>query len=170
MAENYGVSSQIDQVDQKIIDALSRDGRMTVTALAEAVGLSKTPCQQRLKRLQEGGIIHGFRAVVNTKALGLDHVAFAEVKLSDTREAALQAFNAAVRNVPEIEECHMIAGAFDYLLKVRTRDMRAYRAVLGEVISNLPHVANSSTHVSMEAVKETAHRKKSGVVIQPLQN
>lgn len=145
---------QIDLLDRKIIAALVRDGRMPVTELAQVVGLSKTPCQQRLKRLRERGVIQGFRAVIDPGKLGLDHIAFAEVKLSDTREAALRAFNAAVRAVPEIEECHMIAGAFDYLLKVRTADMRAYRAVLGEVISNLPHVANSSTHVSMEAVKD----------------
>ncbi|MEM7438735.1 MAG: Lrp/AsnC ligand binding domain-containing protein [Pseudomonadota bacterium] len=154
MTEENAKSDQIDRIDLKIIAALRKDGRMAVTALASEVGLSKTPCQQRLKRLQAAGVIQGFRAVVNPNALGLNHVAFVEVKLSDTRETALQAFNEAVRAVPEIEECHMIAGAFDYLLKVRTRDMRAYRTVLGEVISNLPHVANSSTHVSMEAVKE----------------
>ncbi|MCE8467541.1 Lrp/AsnC ligand binding domain-containing protein, partial [Rhodovulum sulfidophilum] len=84
------------------------------------------------------------------------HVAFVELRLSDTREAALRAFNAAVRAIPEIEECHMIAGGFDYLLKVRTADMAAYREVMGERISALPHVANSSTFVAMEAVKEVA--------------
>lgn len=145
---------QIDLIDRKIIAALARDGRLPVTELAQVVGLSKTPCQQRLKRLREAGVIRGFRAVIDPGKLGLDHIAFVEVKLSDTREGALKAFNVAVSGVPEIEECHMIAGAFDYLLKVRTRDMKGYRAVLGEVISNLPHVANSSTHVSMEAVKE----------------
>jgi len=79
-----------------------------------------------------------------------------EVRLSDTTEKSLRAFNAAARAVPEIEECHMIAGAFDYLLKVRTRDMRDYRHVLGEVISALPHVASTSSYVSMEAVKDDA--------------
>ena len=82
-------------------------------------------------------------------------MAFVEVRLSDTREAALGAFDAAVQKVPEIESCHMIAGAFDYLLKVRTRDVRHYRRVLGEVISTLPHVAGTSTHVSMDAVKNS---------------
>ena len=81
-------------------------------------------------------------------------MAFAEVRLTSTTGRALAAFNAAARRVPEIEECHMIAGAFDYLLKVRTRDMRDYRHVLGEVISALPHVASTSSYVSMEAVKD----------------
>lgn len=129
---------------------------MPVTELAARVGLSKTPCQVRLKRLIEEGYIRGFRADLDPERLGLDHVAFAEVKLSDTREAALTAFNAAVRKVPEIESCHMIAGAFDYLLKVRTADIREYRRVLGEVISALPHVESSSTHVAMETVKDRA--------------
>jgi Lrp/AsnC family leucine-responsive transcriptional regulator len=86
--------------------------------------------------------------------LGLDHVAFVEVRLSDTREAALSAFNAAVAKLPEVEQAHMIAGNFDYLLKVRTRSMADYRAVLGEKISTLPHVAGTSTYVAMQAVKE----------------
>ena len=125
-----------------------------MTELATVVGLSKTPCQLRVKKLRDSGHIRGFRAILDLGKLGLDHIAFVEVTLSDTREAALRAFNAAVSEVTEIEECHMIAGAFDYLLKVRTVDIKAYRTVLGEVISNLPHVSNSSTHVSMEAVKD----------------
>ena len=144
----------LDRFDQRILAELSRDGRMPVTELARRVGLSKTPCQVRLKRLRANGVIRGFRAVLDHAKLGQDHVAFVEVKLTDTTEAALTAFNAAVQAVPEIEQCHMIAGAFDYLLKVRSRDMRAYRAVLGETISALPHVGSTSTHVSMEPVKE----------------
>lgn len=146
--------SQIDQIDRRIIAQLSLDGRMTVTELAARVGLSKTPCQMRLKRLIEGGIILGFTARIAHARLGLDHIAFAEVKLSDTREAALADFNAAVRRIPEIEECHMIAGNFDYLLKVRTANIGRYRAVLGERISQLPHVASTSSFVAMETVKD----------------
>ena len=137
-----------------ILRHLSADGRMSVTDLAQNVGLSKSPCQVRLKKLQDLGFIRGFRAVLDPQRLGLDHIAFVEVRLSDTTEAALSAFNAAVSAVPEVEECHMIAGAFDYLLKVRTTDIRSYREVLGVKISALPHVANTSTHVSMQAVKE----------------
>lgn len=150
--ENRHNAVELDDFDRRIIAALVEDGRMTVTRLAEVVGLSKTPCQVRLKRLIDAGVIRGFRAVIDPARLGLDHVAFAEVKLSDTREEALRAFNAAVRRIPEVEECHMIASSFDYLLKVRTANIRRYREVLGEKISSLPHVASTSTYVAMETV------------------
>ena len=150
------MDSQLDAYDRKIVDLLLADGRLPVTEIAARIGLSKTPTQTRLARLREAGVIRGFRAVVDPAKLGREHVAFVEVKLTDTTEAALRRFNAAVMAVPEIEQCHMIAGAFDYLLKVRTRDMRDYRRVLGEVVSGLPHVGQSSTHVSMEAVKDRA--------------
>jgi Lrp/AsnC family leucine-responsive transcriptional regulator len=104
---------------------------MTVTDLSAKVGLSKTPCQIRLKKLIDQGYIRGFRAILNPQKLGLDHIAFVEVRLSDTREKALAAFNAAVMKLNEVEECHMIAGSYDYLLKVRTSDIKSYRMVLG---------------------------------------
>ncbi|QUT04418.1 Lrp/AsnC ligand binding domain-containing protein [Sphingobium phenoxybenzoativorans] len=156
MTSKFANSGHIDQFDIRIIDQLSREGRMTVTELAARVGLSKTPCQVRMKRLIDEKYITGFRAIVDPVKLGMDHIAFTEVKLSDTREAALQEFNAAVRRIREVEECHMMASSFDYLLKVRTADIRKYRAVLGEKISSLPHVASTSTFVAMEAVKEMA--------------
>ena len=145
---------EIDRFDAAIIRELAGDGRMAVTELARRIGLSKTPTQARVKRLEATGVIAGYRAVLNPIRIGLAHVAFVEVRLSDTREAALQAFNRAVQGVPEIEECHMMASSFDYLLKVRTGDISAYRRVLGERISTLPHVASTSTYVAMEAVKE----------------
>jgi Lrp/AsnC family leucine-responsive transcriptional regulator len=152
--EKKAETVDLDEFDRKIVAALRADGRMTVTDLASKVGLSKTPCQVRLRKLIDSGVIRGFAAIVDPAKLGLDHVAFAEVKLSDTREAALREFNTAVRRIPEVEECHMIASSFDYLLKVRTSDIRRYRAVLGEKISSLPHVASTSTFVAMETVKE----------------
>ncbi|MBJ6988122.1 Lrp/AsnC ligand binding domain-containing protein [Devosia sp. MC521] len=150
------INSPINQTDRKILDELSKDGRISVAELSRRVNLSKTPCQARIKRLEEQGYILGYRAVIDPKRLGLPHVAFVEVKLSDTRKAALEAFNKAVRALPEVEQAHMIASSFDYLLKVRTKDIAAYREVLGEKLSALPHVAQTSTHVSMEAVKDDA--------------
>ena len=147
---------ELDEFDRKILSILGRDGRITYTDLAQRVGLSKTPCQQRVKRLVDSGLITGFRAIVDPAKVGLDHVAFTEVKLSDTREEALRRFNDAVRRIPEVEECHMIASSFDYLLKVRTPDIRRYRIVLGEKISSLPHVASTSTFVAMETICESA--------------
>ena len=149
MAETYG---DLDQIDKSIIDVLSHNGRITVTELAKHVGLSKTPCQIRLKRLIDDGFIQGFKAKLNPAKMCLEHVSFVEVTMSDTREAALNAFNDAVARIPEIEQCHMIAGSFDYLLKIRTADIQNYRRVLGESISSLPHVASTSTHVSMQSV------------------
>ena len=145
----------LDSFDRAILRALAGDGRMSITDLARKVGLSKSPTQARLKRLEASGVITGYRAQIDPIRLGQDHVSFVEVRLQDTRETALAAFNAAVLSVPEIEQAHMIAGNFDYLLKIRTQSMSDYRRVLAERISTLPYVANTSTYVAMEAVKET---------------
>ncbi|MGL3822131.1 Lrp/AsnC family transcriptional regulator [Sphingopyxis sp. R3-92] len=154
--KNETSTVDMDAFDRKIMSILRQDGRITFTELAQQVGLSKTPCQQRVKRLQQSGVIIGFRAIIDPAKVGLDHVAFTEVKLSDTREAALEQFNAAVRGIPEVEECHLIASSFDYLLKVRTPDIRRYRIILGEKISSLPFVASTSTFVAMETISEAA--------------
>ena len=146
--------ASLDSYDEAILRILATEGRIAATELARRIGLSKSPTQARLKRLEDAGVIAGYRAMLDPIAMGLAHVAFVEVRLSDTREAALQAFNRAVRAIPEVEQCHMIASRFDYLLKVRTSDISDYRRVLAERISALPHVAGTSTYVAMEAVKE----------------
>lgn len=146
--------SDMDTFDRKILDVLAVEGRISVTELARRIGLSKSPTQARLKRLEETGVIRGYRALFDPIRLGRDHVAFVEVKLTDTRESALAEFNAAVLKIAEVEQCHLIAGAFDYLLKVRTASMSGYRLVLAEKISTLPYLANTSTYVAMQAVKE----------------
>lgn len=153
---NSGPIGDLDPIDARILAELAADGRMTITELSRRVHLSKTPCQARVRRLEDDGYILGYRAVINPKRLGLPHVVFVEVKLSDTRASALAAFNKAVRALPQVEQCHMIASSFDYLLKVRTKDIAAYRAFMGDKLSALPHVAHTSTHVSMEAVKDDA--------------
>ena len=146
----------MDEYDQKILSVLSIEGRISMTALGERVGLSKTPVTARVKRLEEEGVITGYRATLSASKLGVEHIAFLEVKLSDTREKALDAFNQAVRAIPEVEACHMIAGGFDYLIKVRTSDIFAYRQVLGEQLLRLPNVASTSTSISMQSVVDTA--------------
>ena len=147
-------SDDLDKWDRRILAILAEDGRLPVATLADRIGLSRTPTLARLRRLEASGVIRGYRAVIDPARLGRQHVAFAEVKLSDTRAAARAEFNAAVRKVPGIEECHMIAGGFDYLLKVRTEDIAAYRRLLGDALSTLPHVAQTSTYVAMETVKD----------------
>ncbi|MEW9805223.1 Lrp/AsnC ligand binding domain-containing protein [Mesorhizobium marinum] len=148
------MTDRLDRIDRNILAALSREGRMSMPELATRVGLSKTPVQARVKRLEKDGYIRGYAAVIDRERMGEGHVAFVQVKLSDTRSIALDAFNRAVAEVAEIEQCHMIAASFDYLLKVRTKDIAAYRRVLGERISALPHVAQTSTFVAMETVKD----------------
>lgn len=144
----------LDRFDHAILRILATDGRISATELARRIGLSKSPTQARMKRLEETGVITGYRALLDPIRMGQAHVAFVEVRLSDTREAALQAFNKAVLQIPEVEQCHMIASRFDYLLKVRTSDIQDYRRILAEHISALPNVASTSTYVAMEAVKE----------------
>ncbi|MEM5500157.1 winged helix-turn-helix transcriptional regulator [Ahrensia kielensis] len=146
--------SELDQTDRKILRIMQTNGRISITQLSEKVGLSKTPCQMRVKKLEDYGYIVGYRAVLDPMKMGLGHVTFIEVKMNDTTPKALKAFDDAIRKIPEIEMCHLIAGGFDYLLKVRTTNIVSYRQILGEVISSLPYVNSTSTHVSMEAVKD----------------
>lgn len=148
----------IDRIDAKILNRLSHDGRISMTALSAEVGLSKTPTQARVRRLEKMGAIRGYRAVLDPIVLGQDHVSFIEIKLTDTRESALTAFNKAVSQIAEVEECHLIAGAFDYLLKVRSSGMVSYRQLLAEKISTLPHIAHTSTNVAMQAIRESGMR------------
>ena len=147
-------TDQLDRIDRNIVAALAADGRLSMAQLGQKVGLSKSPVQARVRRLERDGYIRGYGAVVDREKMGEAHLAFVQVKLADTRITALEAFNKAVRDIPEIEQCHMMAASFDYLLKVRTRDIAAYRRVLGERISALPHVAQTSTFVAMETVKD----------------
>ncbi|AOZ71114.1 proline dehydrogenase transcriptional activator [Rhodobacter xanthinilyticus] len=144
----------LDATDKRILAELVANARISTTELARKVGLSKTPVAARIKAMEEIGLITGYRAILSPLKLGLTHVTYLEVRLSDTRERALRAFNEAVRAIPEVEECYMIAGGFDYLLKVRSRDMADYRRIMGEKISALPHVHATSSYVAMEAVVE----------------
>lgn len=147
----------LDRYDLAILRTLENHGRITIIELADTIGLSKTPCHARLKRLEADGYIKGYAAILNQELLGNKHVAFVQVKLKDTRAPALNAFNEAVQSVSVIEECHMMASDFDYILKVRTPDISTYRQILGETITALPYVASTSTFVSMETVKEHSH-------------
>ena len=145
---------ELDEFDRKIVAILRREGRISITDLAPRVGLSKTPCQIRLKRLLAEGVIRGFEAVVDPAKLGMEHVAFTQVRLSDTREQALQEFGAAVRIIPEVEECHMIAANFDYLLKVRTENTGTLDRLLVECLRTIPGVTRTDTTIVLASVKE----------------
>ena len=149
----------LDQIDRNILAELQIDARLSLTELARRVNLSKTPVAARVRALEAAGVIGGYRALISPLKLGLTHVTYMEIKLSDTRESALSAFNTAVREIPEVEECYMVAGGFDYLVKVRSRDMAHFRTILGEKLADLPHVQATSSYVSMEAVVEQARIK-----------
>ena len=144
----------MDAIDSKILNLLQVDSKMTLRAMADLVGLSPSPLQARIKKLEKSGFIQGYVARLDHQKIGQDHIAFVQVTLSDTRADALAAFNQAVRALNSVEQCHMIAGNFDYLLKVRSSNIQAYRVELAEKISSLPHVASTSTFVSMETVQE----------------
>tara|TARA_B000000441_G_C21465219_1_gene189675 strand:+ start:92 stop:529 length:438 start_codon:yes stop_codon:yes gene_type:complete len=144
----------IDKIDDQIIRILAKNGRITLSDLAKEVNLSISPCQARLKKLEEKKYILGYHARINYEQLQKAHVAFVQVVLSDTRASALENFNREVSKLESIEQCHMIAWSFDYLLKVRTKNISEYRLLLAEKISSLPNVASTSTFVSMESVKD----------------
>ncbi len=146
--------SKLDAIDLKILDEIQKDGRIAVVELAKRVNLTKTPCAERLKRLEKSGVITGYHARINPKALNIAHLTFVEVQLKSTTADALADFNRAVLKAKEIQSCHMVAGGFDYLLKVRTNDIDGYRKTLGTVIARLPHVQQTHTYVVMEEVKD----------------
>lgn len=150
------MANHLDRIDRRILAELQSDGRLSIVELARRVHLTKTPCAERVKRLEKAGIIRGYRASLDPGPLGASHVAFVQVSLAGTSGADLDRFNEAARLLPEIQSCHMIAGGFDYLLKVRARDMAHYRALLGDRISQLPGVQNTHTYVVMETVKDEA--------------
>ena len=144
----------MDRIDLKILGELQDDARLSVVELSQRVGLTKTPCAERMRRLEKDGVIRGYHADLDPKAVGVDHLVVVQVLLSSTSAQDLSRFNDAVRRIPEVESCLMIAGDFDYLLKVRTRDINEYRRVMGEKISGLPCVKQTHTYVVMEAVKD----------------
>ncbi len=144
----------MDRIDLKILGELQDDARLSVVDLSQRVGLTKTPCAERMRRLEKDGVIRGYHADLDPKAVGVDHLVVVQVLLSSTSAQDLSRFNDAVRRIPEVESCLMIAGDFDYLLKVRTRDIAEYRRVMGDRISALPCVRQTHTYVVMEVVKD----------------
>ena len=146
---------ELDSIDRRILREVQIDGRISIVELAERVGLSKSPCQKRLKRLERDEIIRGYYARLDADKVRQGYVVFVQVKLNGTRRHQLEKFNAAVRKIPQILSCHMMSGGYDYLLKIRTRDMQSYRLFLGETLSGLPGIDQTSTFPVMEQVKET---------------
>ncbi len=145
----------IDRIDLKILKALQQDGRLPNLGLAEQVGLSPTAVLARVQRLTRDGYILGYEARLNPLKLGAGMMVFVEVLLDRTSSGVFDAFKAAVQVYPEIMECHMVAGGFDYLIKTRLPDMAAYRAFAGSALWQLPGVRETRTYAVMEEVKNT---------------
>lgn len=147
--------SPLDRTDRRILALLQRDGRISNVRLAEAVHLSPTATLERVRRLTEQGYILGYRARLDPHKLGGAMLVFVEIILDRTTENILEQFRAAVRDQPEIMECHLVAGGFDYLLKLRVADMHDYRTVAGRVLWQLPGVRETRTYAVMEEVKNS---------------
>lgn len=151
------MENDLDRIDRKILSILQEDGRIANLKLAEAVALSPTAVLARVQRLTRDGFILGYEARLNPLKLGAGMLVFVEVLLDRTTPNVFDQFKAAVQVHPEIMECHMVAGGFDYLLKTRSADMNAYRVFAGNVLWQLPGVRETRTYAVMEEVKHSNH-------------
>ena len=145
----------LDEIDRRILRVLQTDGRITNQDLAQQVGLSPAACHERFRRLRERGYITGFAALLDPAMMDRALLIFVEIQLDRTTTETFDQFAAAVRRAPEILECHMVAGGFDYLIKARVEDMTAYRAFLGGTLVDLPGVRETRTYAVLEEVKNT---------------
>lgn len=148
-------ASDLDRIDRKILDILQREGRIAMTELAQRVGLSTSPCSDRVKRMEKSGVITGYHAHVSPEAMGKTLLVFVEIKLSAKSADVFDKVRKELLHMPEVLECHLVSGGFDYLVKARLRGMGEYRHLLGDILKKLPVPAESQSYVVMEEVKET---------------
>lgn len=148
-------TKDLDRIDRNILNELQMDGRISNVELSKRVGLSPTPCLERVKRLEKQGYINGYTALVNPHFLGASLLVFVEITLNRDSSEVFDKFNRAVQLLDDIQECHLVSGDFDYLLKTRVSDMSAYRRLLSETLLRLPSVSDTRTYVVMEEVKQT---------------
>ncbi|ABC27860.1 Transcriptional regulator [Hahella chejuensis KCTC 2396] len=156
------MKKQLDRIDHAILRELQSEGRLSNSELSRRVNLSPTPCLERVKRLERDGYIRRYTAVLNAKKLGVGLVVFIEIGLNRTSRDVFADFKESVIKVPEVQECHLVSGNFDYLIKARVANMDQYRALLGEKILVLPGVRESRSYVVMETVKEGQELKLDG--------
>lgn len=150
------VDTSADKVGRRLLAELQQDGRISIVDLADRVGLSPTATTERVRRLTRDGYILGYSARLNPEKLERGLLVFIEVKLDRTTPDIFERFAQAVVRAPEVLECHMVAGGFDYLVKIRVADMTAYRQFLGGVLLSLPGVRETHTYAVMEEIKNTA--------------
>ena len=145
----------LTKIDKKILFELQRDGRMSFAELARRVGLSTSPCFERVKRLEREGVIAGYNAIVNPDALNASLLVIVQIRLVRTSDDIFNTFKQAVIKLGQVQECYLVSGNFDYLIKARVADMNEYRSFLGETLLTLPGVHESTSYVVMEEIKET---------------
>ena len=145
---------QLNRIDRNILRVLQKDARTSFAELARQVGLSTTPCKERVKRLEREGVIRSYQAILNPIYLDAALVVIVQIRLNRTSQDIFEEFTRSAYDLPEVQECYLVSGNFDYLLKARVADMAAYRKLLGETLLTLPGVSNSTTYVVMEEVKE----------------
>ncbi|SDH01244.1 transcriptional regulator, AsnC family [Paraburkholderia steynii] len=145
----------LDKLDHKILKILQQDGRIAMKELAEQVGLSVTPCIERVKRMERDGVITGYHARVNPAELGAALLVFVEITLDHKSGNMFDQFRREVQKIPEVLECHLVSGDFDYLIKARIGEMADYRKLLGDILLQLPGAVQSKSYVVMEEIKET---------------
>ena len=155
MKKKTKTPKSLDRTDRRILECLQADGRISNVQLARKVNLTPTPCIERVKRLEKQGYIRGYTAILNPELVNAGLLVFVEIDLSHNSPDAFRRFREEARRLPEIMECHLVSGNFDYLIKARVSDMKAYRELLGEKILSLPDVKGSRSYVVMEEVKET---------------
>ncbi len=148
---------ELDRLDRKILDALQRNGRMTMTELGEQIGLSTSPCSERVRRLERQGVITGYHARVDPQAIGKTLLVFVEITLSSKSGEVFEAVRRELLHMPEVLECHLVSGSFDYLVKARLHAMSEYRDLLGSILKKIPVPAQSHSYVVMEEVKESSY-------------
>ncbi|MEQ8264322.1 Lrp/AsnC ligand binding domain-containing protein [Pseudohaliea sp.] len=147
--------NQLGRIDRNILRALQRNGRLSIAALAREVGLTTTPCKERVRRLEREGAIRGYHAVLEQGWLDAALVVFVQIRLNRSSQDVFEEFSHSAAALPEVQECYLVSGNFDYLIKARVADMDAYRKFLGETLLTLPGVQESTSYVAMEQVKET---------------
>ena len=146
--------SALDRIDRKILDELQREGRVSMTELAERVGLSTSPCTERVRRMEREGVIQGYYARLNPDALGRGLLVFVELTLSSKSPDVFEQMRRELLHEPRVLECHLVSGTFDYLVKARLTAMREYRDLLGQILRKVPVPAQSNSYVVMEEIKE----------------
>jgi len=146
---------KISKIDRNILRILQKDGRISYTDLARKVGLSVTPCIERVKRLEKNGYIESYSATLNPELLDAGLVVFVQIRLNHTSQENFEEFRDSVMSLENVQSCFLVSGNYDYLLKARVADMGAYRELLGNSILKLPAVQESTSYVVMEELKET---------------